>query len=917
MMKWRYVLLSILLGTACYSFAQKPVLDINKIGYDKWPQVQGPAISNDGRYVLYTMYNVPAGSNTTCIQAGNGNWKTDLPGVGVGQAHFSPDSRQVVFMQGKDSLCLLTLGTPKREVIPGVLYFRILDQGHQSILAIQKNNGELVLRKLNTGKELTYAGVKVFTISENGKVLLLLKTLKSENGTLQSADRLVLASGKISTIWQGSGNAGPFIFDSAGQQIAFMLSEKEGNSIWYYREGMDKAELLADGNTAGIDAGLRLQGIQNFSKDGSRIFVKLKEPDFPKARPEAAKVDVWSYTDPTLQSRQLAEVSPQPPFFEGGPRSFVSVIGVKDHRLIRLEREDETIDFLNHEGTDTYAVLRHAAGIFEESHWSSAARPAYTLISTKTGERRVTHPEGTPLEFNISPEGQYLLYQGPQGIDLFSYEITSGITRNLTRSLSIPIGDFQEYDSPGTSYFKSRGLFFAAWLGHSSSVLFYDNYDIWQLDLSGKAAPINVTGGYGRKHHIIFRAINAPNIIAQNASLLLSAFNNDNKDNGFYHFTLGQKKEPELLTMGPFVYCAPAMVHVSGFTPIRAHDADTYIVQRQSAGESRNFFLTKDFKTYTPVSDVYPERDYNWMSSELVNFETRDGKHDQGVLYKPEDFDPNKKYPVIIQYYERKSELLNFYHLPETASDDIDIPWFVSHGYLVFTPDIHYSIGENGASALNTVTGVYNYLKTLPYVDAKKVGIQGHSFGGFETDYIVTHTSLFAAALSSAGMSDETSNYNDLWGTGDSKQYYFEEGQGRMGATLWQRPDLYLKNSPILLADKVSTPLLMRHSKEDGAVAFSQGMELFTALRRLGKRAWLLQYDHEGHNLFNISNRIDYTTRMMQFFDHYLKGAPAPEWMLHGIPAKMKGVDDGLKLDTTGATPGPGLATDHPESATE
>lgn len=909
-MKWIAIVLGLLLGTGCCLFAQKPVLDLNKIGYDHWARAQDPAISNDGAYVLYTLANVPSGSNTTYIQSAKGSWKVELPGIGISQVHFTPDSRKVIFMRGKDSLCLLSLDTQKMEVISGVLFFRLLEQGNASLLAIQKGT-TLVLRKLSSGMERSYSGVSRLSSSENGKAMLLLKSTKTENGMQQELDLLQLSSGKTRSIWQGNANLGHSVFDAGGQQLAFTLMDKQGISIWYYREGMDGAELLADQNSPGIDTGLKLEGIENFSKDGSRIFVKLKEPDFPVARPEAAKVDVWSYIDPKLQSQQLAEGVAQPPFFGGGPRSFAAMLEIGDRRLIRLEQEGERIDLLDHGGKDTLAILEHTEGNLEERYWSSAGTLTYTLISTRTGERKVIHINETLAQFFISPDGQYLLYQGSEGNDLFSYEIVSGLTRNLTKSLPIPIGDAEKIYSVGFADFKSRGLAFAAWPEQGNSVLVYDNYDLWQLDLSGKAAPVNLTGGYGRKHHIMFRVVRDPGKDRGflHSGLLLSAFNTENKNNGFYRLSAGKKKDPELLTMGPFVYCT-GMLHVPGFTPIKARDVEVYLVERQSTSESPNYFLTGDFKSFRQISQVYPEKTYNWMRSELVNFNTADGKPDQGVLYKPENFDPGKKYPVVIQYYERKSEYLNAYHLPETASDNIDVPWFVSNGYLVFTPDIHYTIGENGESALNAVTGGYHYLKTLPYVDSKKIGIQGHSFGGFETNYIITHTDLFAAALSAAGMSNEMSNYNELWGMGTSKQYYFEQGQGRMGATLWQCPGLYLKNSPILLADQITTPLLMMHNKEDGAVSFSQGMELFTALRRLGKRAWLLQYDKEVHNLFNPTNKKDYTIRMTQFFDHYLKGAPAPEWMLRGIPAKMKGVDDGLKLDTTGATPGKGLVTE-------
>lgn len=211
------------------------------------------------------------------------------------------------------------------------------------------------------------------------------------------------------------------------------------------------------------------------------------------------------------------------------------------------------------------------------------------------------------------------------------------------------------------------------------------------------------------------------------------------------------------------------------------------------------------------------------------------------------------------------------------------------------TPDIQYKVGHPGPSAYNCVVSAVQYLNRMPWVDSKRVGVQGHSFGGYEVNYLITHCHLFAAACAASGVSDLISSYaNNL--RGGYPIYHTEYGQGRIGATLWQRPDLYILNSPIFKADQVTTPLLMMQNKEDGAVPYAQGVELFTSLRRLGKRAWLLQYDGNGHSLNGGAASEDYTIRMTQFFDHYLKGAPAPKWMLEGIPVKRKGKENGFDL---------------------
>lgn len=279
------------------------------------------------------------------------------------------------------------------------------------------------------------------------------------------------------------------------------------------------------------------------------------------------------------------------------------------------------------------------------------------------------------------------------------------------------------------------------------------------------------------------------------------------------------------------------------------------------------------------------------------------GNYSQGILYKPEDFSPQKKYPLIFYYYERLSDNLNVYINPSASTGPMNIAWFVSHGFLVFTPDIYYKIGYTGESAYRSVVSAADFLSKMPFVDEKKMGIQGHSFGGYETNYIVTHTNIFAAACAAAGVTDFVSAYGQLSG-GISRQYLYEVGQSRIAGTLWEKTDSYIRNSPVFYANRVNTPILLMYNKEDPAVPFSQGIEFFTALRRLNKRVWLLQYDGEGHRMEeNGQAAQDYNIRLTQFFDHFLKNVLAPKWMTKGLPAKMKGIDNGLELDTIRTMP--------------
>jgi dipeptidyl aminopeptidase/acylaminoacyl peptidase len=300
--------------------------------------------------------------------------------------------------------------------------------------------------------------------------------------------------------------------------------------------------------------------------------------------------------------------------------------------------------------------------------------------------------------------------------------------------------------------------------------------------------------------------------------------------------------------------------------------------------------------TQRKISGLNPQQDqYNWFTVELHKWKMLDGKMSEGLLYKPENFDASKKYPVIFYFYEKNADRRYNYIEPMPVRASVNIAYYTSNGYLVFDPNIYYKTGQPGEDAYNSVVSAARYLSKFKFVDSTKMGLQGHSWGGYQIAYLITRTNMFAAAEAGAPVSNMTSAYGGIrWGTGISRQFQYEKTQSRLGATLWEKPDLYIKNSPLFRADKVKTPLLMLHNDKDDAVPWYQGIEYFTALRRLGKPVWMVNYNDELHGINERRNRKDWTIRMAQFFDHYLKGAPAPVWMKEGVPATLKGVNWGL-----------------------
>ncbi len=287
-----------------------------------------------------------------------------------------------------------------------------------------------------------------------------------------------------------------------------------------------------------------------------------------------------------------------------------------------------------------------------------------------------------------------------------------------------------------------------------------------------------------------------------------------------------------------------------------------------------------------------------WHTLSRPEWTSLDGQKLRGMLVKPEGFDPKKKYPMIVNFYEKSSDDVNLYRTLEPLRSQINYTFYSNRGYLVFNPDIPYREGYPGESCMNAVVAGVTNLIDKGFVDEKRVAVQGHSWGGYQVAYLVTKTNMFRCAGSGAPVVNMVSAYGGIrWESGLMRMFQYEHTQSRIGGSLWQYPLRYLENSPIFSVDKVQTPVLILHNDKDGAVPWYQGIEFFGALRRLDKPVWMLNYNDEPHWPVKLQNRIDYQIRMQQYFDYYLKDAPMPRWMQRGVPAMEKGILQGLELE--------------------
>jgi dipeptidyl aminopeptidase/acylaminoacyl peptidase len=683
------------------------------------------------------------------------------------------------------------------------------------------------------------------------------------------------------------------VFDDESESLAFLgerspeKAEIKDYFVYYNSPSLDTAQVLVDNDIPGFPAKWAVSGDGklNFNKEATKLFFGIAPIKKPKDTTlidfEHAQLDVWSYKDDYLQPMQLKNAEKE------SKRTYLTSIEIfnSDVKVVPLTDVKLPEAKLIDEGNSNYVLASSDFGNRIQSQWSANSIKDYYLVDTKTGSRKkiIEGLVGTAMP---SPSGKFILYFDKKTANWYTYTIATGKITHLNNGLNVKLVD-EENDVPDQP--DAYGL--AAWTEDDKAVLLYDRYDIWEFSPDGKNAPQNITNGFGRQNNITFRyqqLDTTVRFLGKKETILLDAFNNTTKENGYYRKNIGDNKSPELVVMAKFKYSNLG----------KARDADRYIYDKANYTNSPNVFVSTDMKTEVKLSNTNPQQqNYNWGTAELVNWSTPKGFKADGILYKPEDFDPAKKYPMIVYFYEKLSNGLYTYQPPAPTPSRLNISYFVSNGYLVFAPDISYESGYPGKSAEEFINSGVEFLKKNSWVDGTKIGIQGQSWGGYQVAHLITRTNMYAAAWAGAPVVNMTSAYGGMrWESGMNRQFQYEKTQSRIGATLWEKPELYIENSPLFALPKVNTPVVIMANDADGAVPWYQGIEMFTGLRRLGKPVWMLNYNNEAHNLIKRQNRKDIQIREQQFFDYYLKGAKAPLWMTQGIPATEKGKTWGFEL---------------------
>jgi dipeptidyl aminopeptidase/acylaminoacyl peptidase len=756
---------------------------------------------------------------------------------------------------------------------------------------------ELVWYELATGKKRSWQNVTDFALDKNGNRLLI-ETARNGKDSKAMVLAVEVAQARVDTVMRGFNDAKNFVLDETGSQLAFVAERDSSDKsiqkfykLWYWKAGADTARPIADRQSPGKMPGWTVSdnATFSFSKSGQRLFFGVAPvmppkdttvPDFEKAQ-----LDIWHYQDDYLQPYQLRNLDREL------KRSYLSVYHTATGKLLQLA--DKNLPDVRTSGDGDgqwfWAVDDRASRI--ASQWAGRGKVDLYLINPETGTNQLIKAGVDASLFGTSPDGSIISWYEHGDRQIHTWANGKEYTPSL--GIKVPLYD-EENDVPDDP--RPYGLM--SWQKDGSALYVYDRYDIWKLEPMAQAAPVCITNGVGRLTATTIRRQNLDrdeNFVENGRHYLFRLFNTRNKSAGLRWWELGKPFG------GAETMARTYATSLGGF--VKAKGADVL------AFSTENFQQSPDLRVGA-VADVSAnpmaipvlhqpnaqQANYLWGSAELIEWKAYDGKMTQGIVYKPENFDPNKKYPMIAYFYERLSDGLYSYQAPAPTPSRLNIPFFVSRGYVVLAPDIRYRKGEPGQSAYDYIVSGARHLVKLGYIDSTKMGLQGQSWGGYQTVQLITMTNLFAAAWAGAPVANMTSAYGGIrWESGLNRQFQYEKTQSRIGASLWERLDLYLKNSPLFHLPKNKTPLVIMHNDADGAVPWYQGIELFTAMRRLGQRVWLLQYNNEAHNLVERRNRKDIQIRQQQFFDWLLKGEKPAKWITEGVPATLKGRDYGLE----------------------
>ena len=909
------------------AFAQgQKVLDHTEFAI--WKRVTQTKISNNGDWIVYQLspgegdpsvhaYQVATGKTLSFERASKPSFTADNKFM-IFQVSATEDSIKALKRKKVekddlpgDSLCILNLERNLILKIPALQKFSVPEEwsgyivyqltqfadeqdttrenSKKAIKGSGKKGYPLLIRNLNSGQEDTIPYVKDYQVSKKAPQIMVYST--GRDSTFHAGVyNFNCGQSKLQPLALQKGTYKKLAISEDGMQMSFLGDQDTTDArvrpygLFYFKTGMDSARIVAHQQSPFLqkDWLISENASTRFSENGKYLyFGTAPEPileDTTLLPDEKVNVEVWHYEDPVLYTQQNVRADDE------RKRTYLAVYNTEQGVTRQLANSDRKESTRDRDANSPYIITYSGDAYQKESSWTGDSYRDLYLTDVKSGTSLLI---GKKIEGSarFSPSFKFVYWYNAPDTSWFAYDVNRKTTREITPTIKHLVFD-ELNDRP--MYPNDYGS--AGWLKDDDAILIYDRYDIWSVDPTGVKSPRNLTKGRSGKTTYRYASLDPDErFIDPNQSLLLHTFDHNDKSSGYTSLRIssGQMKT---LIKEPFAFSR---------RPQKAKEGSTVTFTKESFSTFPDIMLTKDmFQSSKKVSDANPQqKDYRWGTIELFNWTAYDGQKLNGLLVKPAGFDPSKKYPMIVNFYERSSDGLHTHRYPAPHRSTINYSFYASRGYLIFNPDVFYKTGYPGQGAYNSAVSGTEALIKEGFVDQERIALQGHSWGGYQIAHILTKTDLYKCAESGAPVVNMISAYGGIrWGSGMSRMFQYEHTQSRIGATLWEKPELYIENSPIFNIDKINTPVLILHNDEDSAVPWYQGIEFFVAMRRLGKPAWMLNYNGEPHWPVKLQNRKDFNIRMQQFFDHYLQDAPMPSWMKRGVPAIEKGILQGYEL---------------------
>lgn len=886
----KYLAFVACLGSLSPAFAQNASKSLTVDDLITWQRITDREISDNGKWVACKM-EPWEGDATIYLYAAQGQETATFSPAD--KFAFSASSGYLVVTQtpGKstvDSLKVLKTKEDKmpmntlviysvagkKETIDSLKTFKLADEADWIAYQRGRKDSTLYVRSLDGSKTFQFPTVTDFQFAKKSGMLYYTSAAEGEAGIFT----LNPEKGSPALIKEGKGVFKQTTFDEKGERLAFLYcADKDSSykalSLWLSEHNAPAKEIATRGNKAfPAEWVINENGMLQFSKSASRLFFgtspEPRQKDTTQLAENRPNVQVWSWDEPVQYTVQNYNKE------KDLKKSYQAVYNLGNGSIFQLANEELPNIQLGNEGDAPLALLSTSRPYSLSSMWEARTRSDYYTVSLGNGERKQI-AQADYGRFRLSPQGKYAYWYGETDSCWYTIALAEGKQYRLTTPESFPAWD-EENDVPDYPY--AHGA--AGWTANDQNLLIYDRYDIWKFDPTAATPPINLTVN-GRKEKLSYRLEQLDKearFIDLGKPQLLKGFNEATKGYGFYNARLSAPAAPKTLLAGNYMLRSIN----------KAKNTDDVIYTMETFQQYPDIhYSTLAFKKSVQLTHGDKQQEgFIWGTAELVSWISLDGRPLEGVVYKPANFDPNKKYPMMVNFYERNSETLYNYRMPEPHRSTIDYHLYNSNEYVIFNPDIRYVDGYPGESCYNCLMPGITMMIAKGYIDEKGIGAQGHSWGGYQVAYLATRTNLFSAIESGAPVVNMFSAYGGIrWGSGMARSFQYEHTQSRLGATPWSSPLRYLENSPLFTMDKVQTPILIMHNDADGHVPWYQGIEYFVAMKRLGKPCWLLNYTGEPHWPMHMANRIDFQRRMFQFFNHYLKNDKMPKWMSEGVPA--------------------------------